>query len=92
MPVKDNALILEASQSFEEGATVVPLDDGGIRISVAEEKAVDSYNQSFTCSISMTKAQAAEFYEWLGKVVKPANRGEAGSSGIPSGMRIEEYY
>ena len=50
---------------FEEGATFVSSDDGTMTVSVAEEKAVDSYNESFTCTITMTKEQAVTLRDWL---------------------------
>jgi hypothetical protein len=34
-------------------------------VSVAEEKAVDSYNQSFECSLTMTDEQAIQLRDWL---------------------------
>lgn len=62
-------LVIEAQQSYEEGATFVR-HDGGIRISVAEEHAVDSYNQSFTCSITMSRQQVRKLHKWLTKILE----------------------
>jgi hypothetical protein len=61
---KDGALVFESNHSFEEGATVVSHGDG-IRISVAEEKAMDSYNETFECSATLSRDQAVELYLWL---------------------------
>ena len=55
--IRDGVFYAEPSESFEEGMTVGPLEDGKWLISVAEEKAVDSYNNSFTCDMTMTRAQ-----------------------------------
>lgn len=49
---------------FEEGADFVK-QITGISIAVSEEKAVDSYNQSFECNLTMTDAQAIQLRDWL---------------------------
>ena len=54
----------EASQSFEEGATFAR-DGDGLVVSVAEEKAVDSYNESFECDLHMTRKQVEQLRDWL---------------------------
>lgn len=65
---KHGGLIIESQETVwrsEEGAVVTPFEGGGLRISVAEEKAVDSYNDSFTCSITMSRGQAEVLARWL---------------------------
>jgi hypothetical protein len=57
-------LRLEPSDSFEEGASFVKTNQG-IMISVAEEKAVDSYNASFECTLTATHDQAIQLRDWL---------------------------
>lgn len=60
----EKSIRFEPSTSFEEGADFVLCGDG-IVMSVAEEKAVDSYNHSFECSLTMTKEQAIQLRNWL---------------------------
>jgi hypothetical protein len=64
----NDSIVFEAQHSrmFEEGATFT-LHEGGIIVSVAEEKAVDSYNQSFECSLTMSREQALQLCAWLNK-------------------------
>lgn len=54
----------EPSHSFEEGA-VFSKYPTGIIVSVSQEKAVDSYNQSFECDLTMTDEQAIQLRDWL---------------------------
>ena len=49
---------------FEEGAQF-SVDGDGIIVSVSEEQAVDSYNQSFECNMTMTRRQAEKLRDWL---------------------------
>lgn len=49
---------------FEEGGWF-KLHNGGLIVSVAQEQAVDSYNQSFECSLTMTREQAVQLRDWL---------------------------
>jgi len=73
-------LVLQSEHSFEdelvaaieEGHEFTPIgaDDcidiaGTVCISVAEEQAVDSYNQMFTCSIHLNADQARQLRDWL---------------------------
>jgi hypothetical protein len=58
-------LHIESGYSFEEGATFVALENGGMSIAVAEEQAVDSYNQSFTCHATLNQEQAVKLRDWL---------------------------
>lgn len=57
-------LVLEAKQSFEEGATFVS-DGNELGIDVAEEQAIDSYNASVSCHLSATREQAIQLRDWL---------------------------
>lgn len=72
--IKGPQLILSDDQSFEEGAHFVLGDDraGGVgptgkrlHITVAEEKAIDSYNTDIQCSLSATMDQARQLRDWL---------------------------
>jgi hypothetical protein len=59
-------LILEATESFEEGAGFVwAQEKDRLFISVSEEKAVDSYNSSFECTLTATREQAVQLRNWL---------------------------
>lgn len=49
----------------EEGATFVLNKEGWLLVSVSEEKAMDSYNSSFECTLTMTPSQAAQLRDWL---------------------------
>lgn len=62
----ETLLHLESNDTFEEGADFELAGDG-IVVSVSEEKAVDSYNQSFTCSLTMNRAQAVQLRDWLNR-------------------------
>ncbi len=49
----------------ENVLTVVPDDEGGVIISVSDEKAVDSYNSTFECDIELDKKQTLLLYQFL---------------------------
>lgn len=66
MSVKDNAIFFEPSECFEEGATFALCGDG-LLVSVAQEKAVDSDNQSFECCLHMTAEQVCKLRDWINK-------------------------
>lgn len=40
-------------------------DDGRLTISVAEEQAVDSYNSTFNCSVTLDRAAAKRLRDYL---------------------------
>lgn len=74
-----NAFHYEAPHDSENELTIVPIEApprypdwndkrdlvGGITISVADEKAVDSYNSTFECDISLDKNEAIRLRDWL---------------------------
>jgi len=79
----DDRLFLEPRSNWEEGltASIETEEDGGffdpatpICISVAEEKAVDSYNQSFTCAMHLSIEQAAQLRDWLSAAIARPKR------------------
>ncbi len=55
---------IEPDDSFEEGLTAV-VDDRGIRLSIAEEKAYSTDEVSVNCSIHLTPEKALMLCEWL---------------------------
>lgn len=61
---RDNAIQFESSEMFEDGCTV-SFENSKLVISVAEEQAVDSYNQMFTCSAHLTNNNAVQLRDWL---------------------------
>lgn len=44
---------------------VVRLENGAIRISITEDKAVDSYNAEFTCSVTLPWEKLEELLRFL---------------------------
>jgi len=64
MPI-DQTIRFEPNNTFEEGATFAFDQRGHLLVSVSEEKAVDSYNQSFECTLTMTPEQAIQLRDWL---------------------------
>ena len=55
----------EGAGADAEGASFVKTAEGRLVVVVSEEKAVDSYNESFECCLDMTAEQAAELRDWL---------------------------
>jgi hypothetical protein len=64
-------LILSSEYSFEDEIVVaIEMENwrgaaGKVCISVAQEQAVDSYNQTFNCSIHLDQHQARMLRDWL---------------------------
>lgn len=56
--------LVENPRDSSNTLTVVG-DDTGLRIAVADEKAVDSYNQEFECDIDLTIEQSLALRDWL---------------------------
>lgn len=61
----ESTITFEGSDSFEDGATFRATENGGIRVAVAEEQAMDSYNSMFECTIHLSAEQAAELRDWI---------------------------
>jgi len=61
----DTRIFFEPSYSSEEGVVFAINEAGGVTVNVSEEKAMDSYNLSFTCTMSMTREQTIKLKEWL---------------------------
>lgn len=55
----------EATDTYEDGATFTIGESGGVVVCVSEEKAVDSYNQWFECTLTMTPEQSIQLRDWL---------------------------
>ena len=62
--MSQDAFFAQSDHSFEDELIAVSEGDTCC-ISAAEEQAVDSYNQMFTCSIHLTKEQALNLGLWL---------------------------
>ena len=58
-------LVFEAKHSPEEGVTFVATEAGGLSIAVAEEQPMDSYNQTFECTIHLSADNARTLRDWL---------------------------
>ena len=61
----DSRLFLDTEDCYEEGAEFIARENGGVTIEVSEEKAVDSYNASFTCTATLDLGQAIQLRDWL---------------------------
>ena len=61
---KDDALHLTASDTWEDCATFAKVGNQ-LAVSVSEEKAVDSYNQTFECTIHLSPEQIEQLCKWL---------------------------
>ena len=55
---RDNVWTIDRSASWDGAEIVVARTRGGLSISVSEEKAVDSYNQTFTCTMELSGDEA----------------------------------
>lgn len=63
-------LVLEATDTYEDGASFAWSDDKTkLFISVSEEKAVDSYNAMFECTLTATLEQARQLRDWLNRTL-----------------------
>ncbi len=70
-------LFIESGYSFEEGLTAAinpHSDKGPIYLSIAEEQAVDSYNEHFTCSIYLTIEKAIRLRNWLDEQINETRK------------------
>ncbi len=63
--MRERALFFETEESFEEGVEFYVRADGRLSVEVAQEKAVDSHNQSFTCWGTLSREQAIRLRDWL---------------------------
>ncbi len=71
---RDNVIVFEGDCWLDGDAEFVALKDGGLAISVTEEKAVDSYNQEFTCRAKLTAEDVEKLRKWL--ALTPTGKGE----------------
>ena len=56
----------EASDMWEDCATFAVVEGPRpLAVSVSEEKAVDSYNNTFECTLHMTPDQIGQLRDWL---------------------------
>ena len=63
---EEMTLVLEAADAFDDGARFVwDARAGALVCSITQEKAVDSYNQTFECVFSATKEQAIALRDFL---------------------------
>lgn len=55
----------------ENSATFVQIANGGLRIDVSEERAMDSYNETFTYCVSLTPDQVIDLRDYLIRIYGP---------------------
>ncbi len=65
-----NRMMFQSAHSWEEEAIFSIEDNGQLCISVAEELAVDSYNQMFTCSVHLSKSKMRVLRDWLSAMLE----------------------
>jgi hypothetical protein len=61
----------EDPSDWDNAVVVVATEDDGLTIAVAEEKAMDSYNETFECSICLPKAEAIRLRDLLNEHLPP---------------------
>lgn len=69
---KRHRLVFESHNSWQDTAKFVANAEGHITVSVAEEKAVDSYNETFECSFTLDQKEAAKLRDWIAEVLTKA--------------------
>lgn len=52
-----------------DGTMEVTSGDHGVTFSVTEEKAVDSYNEMFTCKAVLPRVEAERLRDWLTEIL-----------------------
>ncbi len=60
-------LYFEDPQDADNTITAHPNEDGGLTVTVSEERAVDSYNQMFNLMFALSRAQALELRDHLNR-------------------------
>ncbi len=66
------------SPADSENEINISTDAGGLEISVADEKAVDSYNQTFECYIYLDKEASARLRDYLNECFPVAQKPDEG--------------
>lgn len=67
---RDNVWTIDRSASWD-GEIVVAATKNGVSIAVSEEKAVDSYNQTFTCTMELSREEAEKLAVFLIRLATP---------------------
>lgn len=65
LAVESYRACFEDAQDASNGATFVVDEQGFLTVSVADDKAVDSYNQNFECSYLFTLEDFKALREWF---------------------------
>lgn len=68
IPSTERRLVLESPAAIDEGATFV-WDGETLSISVAQDTAIDSYNEMIECCLTASLDQARQLKDWLNKVI-----------------------
>lgn len=66
----DSSIRFEAKDTEEDCATFA-IVGRSLAVSVSEEKAVDSYNQFFECTLHLTIDQIGQLRDWLNAKFPP---------------------
>lgn len=65
MPKHKDRFHFEDPRDSQNEVTIYPTQGGGLYVAVAEERAVDSYNETFNCTIVLTDAEAKRLRDLL---------------------------
>ena len=61
----------EDPRDGDNNLTFAWFEDGSVEVGVSQEKAVDSYNSTFTCFYTLKPDQVTELIAWLQKPPPP---------------------
>ena len=64
-------LLLTNPRDQDNQLSIVRHPNGDVSFSVSEERAMDSYNQTFECSLTVPKAHVASIISWLTNPRRP---------------------
>lgn len=65
MPIERDDFRFDNPRDPDNEFIAVRNKDGTVELSISDEKAVDSYNEVFTCDFEITAEQAARLGRWL---------------------------
>lgn len=55
----------KSTDDWDDTSIAITSTPDGLLVAVTEEQAVDSYNDTFTCSVTIPPAQVREFIQFL---------------------------
>ena len=71
---RDNVWTIDRSSLWDGAEIVVAATRDGVSIGVSEEKAVDSYNQTFTCTMELSHEEAEKLALFLIRLPTPPHK------------------